>query len=205
MTALKRGAALRHSLRQGVEVLQHANARLDSAAAERVADVLVGCTGRRFFTGVGKSGLAAARFASSLTSVGLASQWVHGAEWAHGDLGAVGDGDVITAVSHSGRTAELVWLAEQLACRGGGRVELVALTGDSDSPLAQVADLSLEAAAPAASELLGLLPTGSQLAQQHVFNALLCECAARLELSPRDVKLYHPGGAVGAAAPTARA
>jgi D-arabinose 5-phosphate isomerase GutQ len=197
--------ALRRSLLEGVEVLQHTNARLDVAAAERASDALLRCSGRRFFTGVGKSGLAASRMASSLTSIGLAAQWVHGSEWSHGELGAVGDGDLITAVSHSGRTKEMVWLAERLAERHGARVELLALTGNLKSPLAQRAAISLECAVPETAELLGLLPTGSQLAQHHVFNALLCECAGGLELSMEDVERHHPRGAVGAAAAAAAA
>ena len=36
---------------------------------------------------LGKSGQVAQRFSSSLTSVGISSQFVHAAEWAHGDLG----------------------------------------------------------------------------------------------------------------------
>ena len=37
----------------------------------------------------GKSGQVAQRFSSSLSSVGISSQYVHAAEWVHGDLGKV--------------------------------------------------------------------------------------------------------------------
>ena len=36
---------------------------------------------------IGKSGQVAQRFSSSLSSVGIPSQFVHAAEWGHGDLG----------------------------------------------------------------------------------------------------------------------
>ena len=36
---------------------------------------------------VGKSGLVGERFASSLSSVGIISHYVHACEWVHGDLG----------------------------------------------------------------------------------------------------------------------
>ena len=75
------------SLQHGVEALAHTSRTVDHAAAERVVERLLKCGGRRFTTGVGKSGLIAARMASSLSSIGLPSQWVHGAEWAHGELG----------------------------------------------------------------------------------------------------------------------
>ena len=36
---------------------------------------------------VGKSGQVAQRFSSSLSSIGVVSQFVHTTEWSHGDLG----------------------------------------------------------------------------------------------------------------------
>ena len=87
--------AFRRSLLQGVESLQRVNEQLDHAAASRVVDAIVTCPGRRYFTGIGKSGLAAARMASSLSSIGLPSHWVHGSEWAHGELGALNGGDAL--------------------------------------------------------------------------------------------------------------
>ena len=203
--------AFRRSLRQGVDALRHVNERLDHATADRVVDALVHCTGRRYFTGVGKSGLVAARMASSLSSIGLASHWVHGSEWAHGELGSLRRGDLVTAVSHSGGTAELVWLVEQLEQRGEltcGKpsntgasrpegVRLVALTGNGTSSLARRASLALTSEVPPGSEALDLLPTSSVVAAHHVFNALMCECAARMDLTPADIARNHPGGAVG--------
>ena len=38
---------------------------------------------------VGKSGLVGERFASSLSSVGIISHYVHACEWVHGDLGKI--------------------------------------------------------------------------------------------------------------------
>jgi arabinose-5-phosphate isomerase len=226
--------AFRKSLTLGVDSLLRVNDQLDHVAAKRVVDAFIACPGRRYFTGIGKSGLAAARMASSLTSIGLASHWVHGSEWAHGELGALKAGDLITTVSHSGGTAELVWLMQQLDARqelycgshhwmsslarneesdsslpamadsGGatstGGVGIVSLTGDATSMLASGATLSLTYPVPASAEALELLPTSSVLAVHHIFNALLCECADRMQLSSADVMRHHPGGNVGASA-----
>ena len=167
---------MRRSLAHGVNALRHASERLDLALADRAVQTLLDCNGRRYFTGIGKSGHTAARMASSLSSIGLAAHWVHGAEWSHGELGALGAGDLIFAVSQSGSTRELVWLAGQLQMRNDG-VRMLSLTGDAGSPLALRSELTLTSAIPPESETLGALPTSSLLAQHHVFNALLCECA----------------------------
>ena len=189
--------AFRSSLAQGVAALKHASERVDVAAADRVVESLVHCTGRRFCTGVGKSGQAALRFASSLSSIGLAAQWVHGSEWAHGELGAVGEGDLILAVSHSGATEELLWLASQLERRPDA-VSLLSLTRHPATPLARRSTASLACEVPDDSEALGLLPTSSTLATHHVFNALLSECCERVALTPEQVLHHHPGGSIGA-------
>lgn len=185
------------SLAHGASALQHASERLDVAVAERAVQALLDCGGRRYFTGVGKSGHAAARMASSLSSIGLAAHWVHGTEWSHGELGALASGDLIFAVSHSGTTQELVWLAEQVARRRDD-VSMLSLTGNPSSPLAQQSTVAIGCDVPLELETLGALPTSSLLAHHHIFNALLCECAARRELTAADVLNNHPGGAIGA-------
>ncbi|KAL1524401.1 hypothetical protein AB1Y20_019296 [Prymnesium parvum] len=195
--------AFRQSLRLGEEVLRYANERIDLRAADSVVETLIRCKGNRYFTGIGKSGLVAARMASSLSSIGLASHWIHASEWAHGELGSLAKGDVVTAVSHSGSTVELIWLAEQLEQMRGMKdssregIELIAFTGDAASKLAQHASFVLTCETPPGSEALALLPTSSVVASHHVFNAVLCECAARLSITAAEIAQNHPGGHVG--------
>ena len=197
----------RNTLLVAPRALQHANARLDLKQIARIVDVLIWCPGRRYFTGIGKSGLTAQRMAASLTSIGLPSHCVHGTEWGHGERGGVARGDLITCVSHSGKTVELLELADGLERQMGsskvigGRakqcVTLVALTGNGDSALARRAALTVTCAVPLEAELLGILPSASVLAVHHVFNAVLAACADRLRLTPEQVRIYHPGGSVG--------
>jgi hypothetical protein len=55
-------------------------------AAEMVK-VIAHCKGRIHITGIGKSGIVARRFASSLASTGSPAHFTHASEWVHGDLG----------------------------------------------------------------------------------------------------------------------
>jgi D-arabinose 5-phosphate isomerase GutQ len=88
--------------------------------------------GSVFTTGIGKAGVVAKRLSISLASVSVPSQWVHGTEWVHGDLGNLREGDVVVAISHSGKTAELLDLALLLPGRG---VPLLAIVGNASSPV----------------------------------------------------------------------
>jgi arabinose-5-phosphate isomerase len=189
--------AFRASLSLGAAAIARANAGVDLAAADAAVAALLGCGGRRLCTGVGKSGLAAARLASSLSSIGLPAAYVSASEWEHGELGGVRAGDVVVAVSFSGASAELLRLAPRLKQR---QAQMLALTGAHATPLGQAADITVPCAAAAEDELLGVLPTVSTLATHHVINALLCECAHRMGLDARAVRENHPGGAIGRAA-----
>src|SRR5215475_3680903 len=81
--------------------------RID-ADFQRAVDVLLGCTGRVVVGGVGKSGHIGRKIAATLASTGTPALFVHAAEAAHGDLGMVTPGDILLAISYSGRSDELL-------------------------------------------------------------------------------------------------
>ena len=76
--------------------------------------------------------MVAKRLSISLASISIPAQWVHGTEWVHGDLGALRKGDCVIAISHSGKTSELLDLASVVGDRG---VALIALVGNRESPV----------------------------------------------------------------------
>src|SRR5580692_9723571 len=77
----------------------------DLAVARRV--ICAAVKGRVAVTGIGKSGHIARKIASTLASTGTPAQFVHPAEASHGDLGMIGRGDAVIALSNSGGTDEL--------------------------------------------------------------------------------------------------
>ena len=157
--------------------------------------------GRIFVTGVGKSGLVGARLAASLSSTGTRAEFVHASDWLHGDLGKVGDRDAVVALSHSGKTHELLTVVPHLRARNA---TLVTIVGHAESPLATKADAAIVAPVPSDAEPFGLVPTASVVVQEAVCNAIVRELLARRGFSKKEFFLNHPGGAIGAAAPGAR-
>src|SRR5271154_3450775 len=103
---------------------------------------LLACQGRVVVTGMGKSGHVAGKIASTLASTGTPAFFLHPGEAGHGDLGMITRQDVLLALSNSGATAEVLTLLPQLKRLG---VPLIALTGRLDSPLAQTADVTIDA------------------------------------------------------------
>lgn len=171
----------------------------------------------------------AQRLAVSLRSIGVRASFVHTAEWAHGDLGGIAVGDTVIALSHSGRTPELMH-ALPLVQRAGAAV--FAMTNSNDSPVAKLACAlpSSDAAAAASAlgaataagstcgvplggsipvdscgDLLGVIPTRSIVAQEAAANALLSAVAFLRGLTLEEFRRSHPGGAIGMGAAAAAA
>lgn len=98
--------------------------------------------GRLVLTGMGASHDACLAAASVLGSAAAAVTAVNTAELVHFRLPSLTADTVVVAVSQSGRSAELVRLAE-----AGTPATLVSVTNGLDNPLAAAADLALDTAA----------------------------------------------------------
>ncbi|HTZ37699.1 MAG TPA: KpsF/GutQ family sugar-phosphate isomerase [Stellaceae bacterium] len=166
---------------------------LDGAFAAAL-DLCAGAGGRVIVTGIGKSGHIARKIAATLASTGTPAQFVHPAEASHGDLGMIGAGDAVIALSNSGNSAEL---ADIVAYSRRFKIPLVALTGDRRSALAEAADVVI--ALPAAAEAcpMGLAPTTSTTMMLALGDALAIALLERRGFSSEDFQLFHPGGSIG--------
>ncbi len=166
--------------------------RLEAAAALIEAAEREG--GRVHVTGVGKPEHVAHYAASLLASTGTPATFLHATETLHGSLGQVVPGDVVIAISNSGTTSECLLAVE--AIRGfGGR--LIAITGGLDSPLAEAADLTLDAGVKDEGGPLGLAPRASVAAEILVVAALGAVLQTRRGLDREDYAARHPAGALG--------
>ncbi len=186
-------AAARRTLsaeQAGIEALA---ARLDGkfAAACRA---LLACAGRVIVTGMGKSGHIAGKIAATLASTGTPAFFLHPAEAGHGDLGMITRSDLLLALSNSGETAEILVLLPQLKRLG---VPLIALTGRTDSTLAQAADITLDASVDQEACPHNLAPTTSTTAALALGDALAVAVLEARGFSAEDFARRHPGGALG--------
>ena len=78
--------------------------RIDATFA-RACGICLAARGRVVVSGLGKSGHIANKVAGNSASTGTPAFFVHAAEASHGDLGMVTAGDVVLAISRSGRPA----------------------------------------------------------------------------------------------------
>ncbi len=160
----------------------------------QAVDAIVACRGRLIVSGVGKSGQIAKKIASTLTSTGTPSFYVHAFEAAHGDLGLVHPEDVVVIISKSGMGDELRDFVPALKKLG---VTIIAMTASRSSYLAQHSDIVLEFDASKEAGCLGLAPTTSatvSLVLGHVLASALME---KKRITPEEFARTHPGGMLG--------
>jgi len=157
-------------------------------------ETIVQCDGKVVLTGMGKSGLIGRKIASTLSSTGTPSLFLHPAESSHGDLGVLSPKDVIIALSYRGETPELTHLL-QFAVRKG--LKVIAITGNIQSSLAQTADVVLDVSVKEEACPLGLAPTASTTAALAMGDALAMALLIRRGFQAEDFAEFHPGGSLG--------
>ena len=151
-------------------------------------------SGRLVITGIGKSANIAQKLVATFNSTGQPALFMHAADALHGDLGNVQNNDMVMCISKSGDTAEIKALLPLLKEMGN---DLVAMTGNTDSFLAQQSDYVLNTSVDKEACPNNLAPTCSTTAQLVMGDALaicLLECR---NFSDADFARFHPGGALG--------
>lgn len=176
-----------------VAAIEGVKARLGQPFVQAV-QLLLACTGRVVVMGMGKSGHIGRKIAATLASTGTPALFVHPAEASHGDLGMILPSDVVLAISNSGESDELVTLLPVLKRQN---VPLVAITGVSQSTLAQHANCVLDSFVEKEACPLNLAPTASTTAQLALGDALAVALLDARGFRAEDFARSHPGGALG--------
>ena len=196
---------LLHSARETVRREADGLAALRTALADsqplgrallRLHDAIRAAAGRTIVTGMGKSGHIARKIAATLASTGTPAAFVHPAEASHGDLGMIGENDVVIALSNSGETREL---ADITAYCARFSIPLAVMTSQPDSSVARAADIVL--LLPAADEACAVTraPTTSAVMMLALGDALSVALLQGRGFGRDDFKTFHPGGKLGAA------
>ena len=150
--------------------------------------------GRVVVMGMGKSGHIGRKIAATLASTGTPAFFVHPAEASHGDLGMVTRDDLVIALSNSGESEELSAILPQIKRQG---VMLLAITGQTQSTLAQYATWVLDSSVEKEACPMNLAPTASTTAQLALGDALAVAVLDARGFKQDDFARSHPGGSLG--------
>ncbi|MDX2146618.1 MAG: SIS domain-containing protein [Planctomycetota bacterium] len=214
---------------RALQTLAHSLEHAQRDAFLAALDVLERCAaahGTILITGLGKSGLIGAKIAATLSSLGVASHFVHPTEAAHGDLGRFRAADVVIAISASGETDEVVNLVLTLR---QDNIPVIAITawarpdGDAEpqasgatnpprtgpvgvgatesvarSSLARLSSVALSLCLTHEAGAPDFVaPTSSTTATLALGDALALCLARRRAFTEEDFARRHPGGSLG--------
>lgn len=152
--------------------------------------------GKIVVVGIGKSGNIGHKIAATLNSTGATAVVLNSQNALHGDLGLISDGDVVLLLSYSGETTELLDLIPFIKRFD---VRLVALTGQPDSSLSRLSDITLDTSVEREACPLNLAPTSSSTAMLVMGDALAMVLLEARGFTEEDFARYHPGGSLGRA------
>ena len=180
-----------------LSIEQHALEVLASQIDERfnqACEIILQCKGRVVITGMGKSGHIGRKMAATFASTGTPSFFMHPGEAGHGDLGMLVKGDVLIAISYSGKSDEIMMLMPLIKHVG---VPLITISGHDQGPMPQNADVALTLGDIQEACPLGLAPTSSTTATLVLGDALAVALLEARGFTSDDFARSHPAGALG--------
>ena len=190
-------------IKQRMQAVLHAEA--DAINAVNVSsdfvttvEVMQRCKGKILTTGIGKAGHIAKKFAATLCSTATPADFIHPAEAAHGDLGLVGQDDVMIAFSTSGKSREVIEILEM--SRHLGVTTIIGVTSHPDSELRDHSDLVLDMGVITEPCPLGLTPSASMAVMLAISDAIALALLEQKGITREDYGLRHHGGYLGKAA-----
>lgn len=167
---------------------------------EKVIDIIFRqvhkMNGKLITSGMGKAGQIAHNIATTFSSTGTPSVFLHPSEAQHGDLGILQENDVLLAISNSGKTREITELID-LKNNLFPQVPVIVITGNEKSPLAQKADISISTGSPSEVCPLGLTPTTSTTIFTVIGDALVVMMMEKIGFTASDYSKRHHGGYLG--------
>jgi arabinose-5-phosphate isomerase len=160
----------------------------------KAVDIICNSKGRVIVTGIGKSGLIGKKIVATLTSTGTPAIFLHPVEGLHGDLGIVTKDDVLLSISNSGETDELNIIISNIK---DINVPLIVFTGNPDSTLAKLSDVTIDVGVAREACPFGLTPTSSSTAALAMGDALAIALINRKKFTEKNFFKFHPGGNLG--------
>ena len=175
------------------QAINQLNQRLDSSFNQAV-EMILNCEGRVVVAGIGKSGLVGQKMVATFASTGTPSFYLHPTEAFHGDLGMLKPIDVVILISYSGETDDVIKLLPSLKSFGN---QIIAMTGNPNSTLAQHANLILNISVEREACPNNLAPTTSTLVTMALGDALAIALINARGFKAEDFARFHPGGSLG--------
>ena len=156
--------------------------------------LLASCQGKVILIGIGKSGHIAKKIASTFSSTGTPSFFMHPGEAGHGDLGMVNYNDVLVIISYSGESDEILTLLPGIK---RSNVPIISMTGNAQSSIAESSAFHLDVSVEKEACPHNLAPTSSTTVALVLGDAIAISLISTHNFTADDFAMSHPSGALG--------
>jgi arabinose-5-phosphate isomerase len=156
--------------------------------------LLASCQGKVILIGIGKSGHIAKKIASTFSSTGTPSFFMHPGEAGHGDLGMVNYNDVLVIISYSGESDEILTLLPGIKRLN---VPIISMTGNAQSSIAESSAFHLDVSVEKEACPHNLAPTSSTTVALVMGDAIAISLISAHNFTADDFAMSHPSGALG--------
>ena len=174
---------------------------VDSIPIDTYEQLIEECTqtlksgGKIIASGLGKNVPICEKFIGTMNSMGLDARFMHTNTAVHGDLGLVGEKDLVLLLSKGGNTLETVALAGYLNERGTN-TWLMTFTKDCKS--AELIEKRLVMDLEDEGDPWNIMPNNSTSVYLIVLQGIAIEIGYKMGVTLDDFKMNHPGGGIGA-------
>ena len=182
-------------------VLETIKDAIESIPEDKYTQIIDECVetikkgGKIIASGLGKNVPICEKFVGTMNSLGMDARFLHTNTAVHGDLGMVGEKDLVLLLSKGGNTHETVTLANYLKDRGSN-TWLMTFTNKCKS--AEVVEKKFIMHLINEGDEWDIVPNNSTTVYLIVLQGIALEVGKRLGISLDDFRVNHPGGGIGA-------
>lgn len=190
-------AVIKEIIRQEIEGIQ--NIPVDDSigqAIELIYNQVHLNKGKVVVSGLGKAGQIGHNIATTLSSTGTPSVFLHPLEAQHGDLGILQQNDILFLLSNSGKTREILELLP-LARRLFPEIKSIGVTGHPENELGRLVDVCLSTGHPKEVCPLGLTPTTSTTVMTVLGDVIVVALMKKINFTKSDYAMRHHSGYLG--------
>lgn len=175
------------------EAIYSLNSAIDEDYIKAIS-LIINSNGKVVLTGIGKSALIGQKIAATFNSTGQVAVFMHAVDALHGDIGILNKNDIVICLSKSGDSPEIINILPHIKAIG---CELIAITGNIKSKLANAANCTLNVFVEREACINNLAPTTSTTAALVMGDAIAVSLMQLRNFNKDDFAANHPSGTLG--------
>ena len=177
-----------------IDTITRSLEKIDFTKTKKFVDELLNCSGKIFFSGIGKNGHVAAKATSTFSSIGLPCFFINPVDSVHGDMGVIDKNDILISISKSGNTEELINFLHHVSHK---ECKIISIHSNDNNKTLDYAYMGINLFVDSEADHLNVVPTSSIAVFTIFLQSVACEISHNKNLTIQQFVKNHPGGSIG--------